>query len=307
MKFSLSIFGCALLCFFVSCKNDAAVKADHPSDSTHYGTIYISVDETFKPVIQEEIRVYESSFPDAHIIADYKSEADCLRDLQNDSTRMIIVAQDVTTEQSRAYQQKLNYRLQWDKIAYDAVSAIINIESPDSVFTLKKLKQLLTDSSAKTNIVVDGNNATSTVRYLIDTLLEGKKLGNNVKAVNGSRAVIEYVAKDKNALGFVGSSWVGNDEDTQQVADQKRIKFALLECKYCTEDSSVTFAKPSQESIRYMWYPLVRPLFYILKENFTGLGTGFVNFLTLERGQLIFKRSYLVPAKMNFDIRKGDL
>ena len=50
---------------------------------------------------------------------------------------------------------------------------------------------------------------------------------------------------------------------------------------------------------------MVRPLFFILKENTLGLGTGFVNFLSLERGQLIFRRSYLVPAKMDFTVRKS--
>jgi len=38
----------------------------------------------------------------------------------------------------------------------------------------------------------------------------------------------------------------------------------------------------------------------VLKENYTGLGTGFTNFLSLERGQLVFRRSYLVPAKNIF-------
>jgi phosphate transport system substrate-binding protein len=42
-----------------------------------------------------------------------------------------------------------------------------------------------------------------------------------------------------------------------------------------------------------------------LKENASGLGTGFVNYLILERGQLVFRRSYLVPAQMNFTVRKS--
>jgi phosphate transport system substrate-binding protein len=38
------------------------------------------------------------------------------------------------------------------------------------------------------------------------------------------------------------------------------------------------------------------------KENYTGLGTGFVNFMKNERGQLIFKRAYLGPL-MDLDVR----
>ena len=65
------------------------------------------------------------------------------------------------------------------------------------------------------------------------------------------------------------------------------------------------YARPSQATIIRGEYPLVRGLFFILKENSNGLGTGFTNYLSLERGQLVFRRSYLVPAKMNFNIRKS--
>jgi phosphate transport system substrate-binding protein len=40
-----------------------------------------------------------------------------------------------------------------------------------------------------------------------------------------------------------------------------------------------------------------------LKENYEGLGKGFVNFLIYERGQLIFKRAFLLPARMDFGVR----
>jgi phosphate transport system substrate-binding protein len=61
--------------------------------------------------------------------------------------------------------------------------------------------------------------------------------------------------------------------------------------------------KPYQANIALGRYPLVRGLYYVLKENFSGVGNNFVNFLQFERGQLIFRRAYLVPSKMSFEIR----
>jgi phosphate transport system substrate-binding protein len=58
-----------------------------------------------------------------------------------------------------------------------------------------------------------------------------------------------------------------------------------------------------QESMITRRYPLVRSLFYINKENYKGLGTGFAAFLKSERGQLIFRRAYLGPI-MDFEVRK---
>ena len=62
------------------------------------------------------------------------------------------------------------------------------------------------------------------------------------------------------------------------------------------------YVKPTQLGILTKRYPLVRGLFYILKENYNGLGAGFVDFMQFERGQLIFKRAYL-GSKMGFAIR----
>lgn len=80
---------------------------------------------------------------------------------------------------------------------------------------------------------------------------------------------------------------------------------ALVECVNCIEKD--VFAKPSQATITFGEYPLARPLYYILKENATGLGTGFMNFMSLERGQLIFRRAFLAPAKMGFNQRTGKI
>jgi len=294
----------ALIIIFVAgCKNKKHSTA--VTDSPKNGTINISVDESFEPVISEQIKVYESSYPETKINASYKSQADCFRDLQSDSTRMIIVARGLTPTENSYYKDKLSFEPQFGVLAYDAVSVIVNINAKDTVFTEQDLKRMLNGKDTSHKIVVDGNNATSTVRYLLDSVLRGENFGKNVMAANGSRGVVNYVSNNEDAVGFVGSSWVTNEQDPEQKAYQKNIRFALLECTHNCDSGN--FAKPSQATIAYAQYPLVRPLYYVLKENWNGLGTGFSNYLNLERGQLVFSRSFLVPAKMYFGIRTGDI
>jgi phosphate transport system substrate-binding protein len=283
-----------------SCNNNTnqATQTDTPKN----GTIYISVDESFKPVIEQQIRIYHSSFPDANIIASYKPEVECFKDLQKDSTRMIIVARGLNKNEEDYFTAKLSYKPEDDVLAYDAVAIITNISSNDSLFTIQRIKDIL---AGKENItaIMDGKNATSTVRYLQDSVLRGSTFGKNVVASNGSEAVINAVAANKNAIGFVGLSWVGNNQEPKQQEQLKKIKLALVECVKCTEPGY--YAKPSQSTITFSQYPLARPVFFVLKENSVNLGTAFKNFMSLERGQLIFRRSLLAPAKMDFKRRGG--
>ncbi|KAI9446910.1 phosphate ABC transporter substrate-binding protein, PhoT family [Russula earlei] len=268
------------------------------------GTIHISVDESFKPVIEEELKVYHSTYPNSNIVVSYKPEVECFKDLQSDSTRMIITARGLNDNELAFYKQQLQYKPTWDVVAYDAVAVITNIHSKDSVFTIQQLQDILAGKTPIT-AVMDGKNATSTVRFIQDSVLKGVAFGKNVVASGSSREVIDIVSKTENAIGFVGLSWVGDNYDSTQQANLKKIRLGLVECVKCLDKGE--FAKPSQATITFSQYPLARPLYYILKENSTGLGTGFVNFMSLERGQLVFKRAFLAPAKMGFLKRTSNI
>lgn len=270
-------------------------------DTPKKGTIRISVDESFKPVIDSQIKVYEASNPEAHIIAEYKSEAECLKDLENDSTRMVIVTRGLSDAERDAFKQKLGFAPSWGVLAWDAVAVVTNKQAKDSVFSMAELRAML-DGSAQSRykIVMDGKTATSTVRFAIDTLLKGKPLAGRVEAASSSPEVVEFVARNTDAIGMLGVSWIGNQDDPEQLSFAGKVRVASLKCETC---DTVAYVKPYQANIAMGRYPLLRSLNYILKENYTGLGRGFVNFLMYERGQLIFKRAYLLPGRMQFEVR----
>ena len=305
--FNKLLAGCILVlsCFLTgNCNNNGSRNT--VSDSPSHGTINISVDESFKPVIDEQIKVYEASYPGTRIIAHYKPEAACMKDLLTDtSSRMVIVTRSLNPKEERYLYDSLNYYPYSEPIATDAIAVIVNINSKDSMFTLSELRNRLGGAQGKGNtFVFDGLSATGTVRFAMDSILNGKPFDTGVvKAVNNSREVLEYVASNKDAIGFVGISWIGNPEDSSQVNMLKKVKIAYVKCEHCADSP---YVKPSQMSILTRRYPLVRGLYYILKENFTGLGAGFAAFMKYERGQLIFRRSYLGP-KMGFAIRSVNL
>lgn len=268
------------------------------------GTINISVDESFRPVIDSEIKVFESSFPDVKIIPHYKAEAECLRDLTTDSTRMVIVTRGLTTGEEKFYTDSFHLDPTFGILAYDAIAVIINKASKDSIFQIKDIQNMLNGTDLKHQPVMDGVSATSVVRFAIDSILQGQPLGKNVTAAKSSEGVIDYVATNPNAVGFVGVSWIGNLQDTTHSSFLSKVNIAALRCTSCGGE---TYVKPYQANIALRRYPLVRSLYYILKENYSGVGNNFVNFLQYERGQLIFYKAYLYPAKMPFEIRDAQI
>lgn len=274
-----------------------------PQETTTSGTIRISVDESFKPVIDSQIKVFESQHPDAHIIVNYKPEADCLRDLNVDSIRMVIVTRGLSEPEITTLTNKLNFKPSFGPIAFDAIAVIVNNKVKDTLFSMQDIRSIAKGTSGyKYKMLLDGKSATSTVRFVVDSLLRGQPLSSNIVAAQNTEAVIDYVSNNEDAIGLLGVSWIGNKDDTTQLSFLKKVKIAQLESKQKTE--SGIYVDPVQYNIAKDRYPMIRPLYYILKENYDGLGNGFANFLIYEKGQKIFYRAYLLPARMGFEVRK---
>src|SRR5690606_22086864 len=302
---SFSLLGNLIFLFYlgillVGC-GDNNTEYTHTRYTVRSGTIHISVDEAFKPVIDSQVKVFESQNPDAKIIVHYKPEAQCLQDLDVDSIRMLIGTRGLTREEENAFHKKLRYHPGYGPLAWDAVAVITNKNSPDSLFTMDEIRDLVKGTGKpKYKVLMDGTSATSNVRFLMDSVLKaGDTLSSNVVAAQSSEAVIDYVTRNTDAIGLIGVSWIGDKNDPQVLNFLSNVRVAALECRDCDGK----FVLPVQANIALGRYPMVRPLYYILKENYAGLGSGFKNFLIHEKGQLIFRRAYLLPARMSFDVR----
>lgn len=275
-----------------------------PPDTFNRGTIHISCDESFKPVIDAQVKVYEALYPETHIIVHYKPEADCIRDFLNDSIRMVIATRGFSEAEKRLIADSLQTTAEQMVIAHDLIAVIIHPMAKDSFFSMQEIKDLLTGRLKKNLIpVFDGLSATSTVRFMLDSVLKGASFGPHVTAAPSSRGVIDYVSRNPEAVGFVGYSWIGNSDDTAQQSYMKNVKTAWIE----STDSANAYVHPSQFIIYTNSYPMIRDLVYVLKESHYGLGHAFAKFLYTMKGQLIFRRAYLMPVVLPNYVREAIL
>ena len=285
---------------FAGCDADDGAKG-RKLDTYNSGIIHISCDETFKPVIDAQLQVFQWQNPDAKIVVHYKPEAECLKDMLVDSIRMIIATRGASQQEINLVADSLKTGLENELLARDLIAVILNKASVDTFYSMTEIRELLTGKSKKNLIpVFDGTSATSTVRFMLDSVLKGEQLSPAVVAAENSLGVIEYVTKVRNAVGFVGFSWIGNMDDTSQATYRQNVRIAYLE----STDSAGAYVQPSQYFIYTNTYPMVRDLVYILKERHQGLGHAFGRFLLqIDKGQLIFRRAYLMPVRWPHYVR----
>ncbi len=279
-----------------------ACQEEGPTDNQTSGSIKISVDETYKPVMEEQLKIFLARFPNAKIEASYKPEADCIKDYFEDSTRVIFITRELTKEENDFGISKQIVSRSME-MARDAIVFITSKNATQKDFKIVELRDILTGKSqSKYQIVFDNKNS-STVRYITDSLIPGQKISDNVFATNKSEDVIDYVSKNDNAIGVIGVSWVADHSDSTTESFLKQVNIAGI---WPDNDSVNAYVKPYQAYIGLKEYPCTRNFYFVSKETWQGLGTGFVNYLCRD-GQLVFKTAKMFPLKVNVVLREANV
>lgn len=285
-----------------ACNNGSSSTTQKASSETQTsGTIAIAVDESYKPVIQQEIKVFDSSYPEANVNANFVPENECLAQLFNGQARMILIPRELTEQEKKACESK-NIFTTTMAIAADAIAVIINPKAQDSMMTVDQLRSILTGKFArKYNVVVDNNNG-SIARYISDSLTKGEPLSQQLYAAKTSDEVLNYVAENPDALGLIGMSHAFDPtSDVGYGTFRTEVKVVSMR-----NDSSLKFYQPYQANIALKDYPLIRKLYFISRID-SELSSGFSNFLKSESGQMIFNKAMMVPLAVQLVIREAEI
>lgn len=287
-----------LITIFLSCE-DKKILTDTPTS----GRITVVADENYKPLLDSEVMIFESHYPEAKINMIYKPASEVVKAMEDDSVRMIITASPVDTAYYKSFFARKEYTPTHSFIAKDAVALIANNNRKGLKLTTEELKKIcagqITDfsqlshggSSGKITLVFD-HVGSSTVEYIQDSLLKDLALTSNAFAQKNNLEVMNYVQANKNALGVIGVNWISDNQDEENLAFSEHIFPVEL------RDASLSsyYYPPHPGYIASHLYPMRRLMRATLKENGAALGRGFLNFMTGDIGQRIVLKAGLVPA-----------
>lgn len=292
------IFFTSIITIFISsCGNNAQKE-------NYYGGIAkLSVDESFKHLIDAQLQMFTSENPTTLILENYKQEQDCVKEFLEDSVQCIVIGRalnDLEKEEILKKKQTINVKL----LGYDGVAIILNKANQDTNFTLKQLEAIFNGQIAKWEdinpasqldsiiVVMDHSNSSNTY-YVKQKFIPSTPFLNNVYAQENNEAVLKYVENNPNAIGIIGSNWIFNKNDSTAMLFLDKIKIASLETQKNKEEAGA-FCKPYQAYIALDAYPLKRSIYFINKGQ-GGSGMGLGTFMMSQRGQLILKKEGLLP------------
>lgn len=302
MKKQYWLMGALSLVVLAACNGK---PKDGMTDTCSSGVIAIAADESFRPIVQEEIDVFEGLYPLAGIVPRYTTEVEAINLLLKDSVRLAITTRTLTEEEMNSFHSRKFYPREI-KLATDGLALIVNRHNPDSLISVRDIRRILTGETQRwkeiypasrlgdIRLVFDNKNS-STVRFAVDSICKGKPLSTqDVKALRTNQQVIDYVARTPDAIGVIGVNWLGNRSDTTNLSFKNEIRVMSVSAEdVATPENSY---KPYQAYLFYGDYPLARPIYALLNDPRNALPWGFASFMTSDKGQRIILKSGLVPA-----------
>jgi len=282
-----------ILLALVACKR--GTKKGAVVETRTSGTTTILVDESFDRVLDDQITVFKSDYPDATVTTILGNENKILPDLLNGKVQVIILSRMLKPAEEQYYSHK-KIPIYTDRFAIDGIALITNVANIDSNITANEVFDIMKGRGKGDKKLVFDNAYSSTIRYFKDSANVDKLPENGVYTLKTNNDVIKYVAEHKDYIGVVGVNWLldSNEEILSSLSKIKIMGVKNIEGK----KGGDAFYKPTQNNLINGDYPFLRNIYIINCEGRDGLGTGFANWLTSPRGQLIVLKSGLGPHKM---------
>lgn len=282
MKNSVKI----LVLFFFSIVAVSCKKEDK-SPSYHKGEMTILTDESFKSITEALAEGYMINYPETKIKVVTKKEDLGFVDLLNDKARIVVMSRDLTTEETKTYEEHVELKILPARFAADAVVFVVPKDSPKESISMEEITQGM--QSEKKKFIFDGTNS-SNLNFVAQKL---KKLPKDLKfsIIPGSKNIIEELNKYPDKIGVIGLNTFSRPYDKE--AEQLRNMVKILP----VENKGVLY-NTDPENLRKMNYPFTRVLYFLTNEGNFNIANGFIRYSCTQLGQMIVQKEGLQPYNL---------
>ena len=294
--FSLSGAGLiALVLVFAACSQKRAAAPEAAvATVSHIDSITVYCDEAFRDVVNAEIAIYENELPDKHIHVVYTSETEAMKHLEQDSSSVIIVGRKLREQERTDILKRTNLQAEEHVFATDAVALVAADGLDRDTIPYRMVLSLLTNTSHEYDLVFEGNGS-GVINYMFAQIAHSA-VHPSAYAAKNIGELVDYLRKDKRAIGFIPYSRISDQYDSSATDLLKKVKVLYVSKPDST--GRIVSAMASQSEIADGSYPLDRPVNLILHTMDGKVGTGFANFIHRERSSRIILKAGLVPAIM---------
>ena len=178
-------------------------------------------------------------------------------------------------------------------VARDGIAVVVNPANPVAELTIEQIGKIFTGATQRWDQVggdddsieiLSRESSSGTYVFFQEKVLNKKDYAQKAKLMPATSAIVQSVASNKNAIGYVGLGYA--------IAAKDKIKVLAVK----TDDSS-TSVIPSEQTVKSGEYEIARPLQLYTNGDVTGVVKKFIDFCLSSQGQEIVTQTGYVTVQ----------
>ncbi len=243
--------------------------------------------DTMLPLALAEAEEYMKENPGKSLSVTGGGSGVGINQLIDGNTNIADASREVTNDEIQKAKAK-GVNITQNLVGYDGITVIVNSANPVSNLTFTQLRGIYNGSI--TNWKDVGGQDKPIVAYSRETtsgtyadfkkdVLLGDEYGNGVSPQSATGLIVDNVANNVNAIGYIGFAYLDNS------------------VKALSLDKGNGSVSPTPETILSGAYPLSRNLYMDTNGEPSGLTKEFIDFVLSDKGQSVASENKYIPLK----------
>lgn len=253
------------------------------------GSITVKGSDTMVLLGQRWAEEYMAKHPSTTIQVTGGGSGTGISALINGTTDICQASREMKADEKNTLKEKYQTTGVEIPVARDGLSVYVNSANPIKTLTMEQLRLVFTGKITNWKelggkdakiIVYSRENSSGTYVFFKEHVLKNADYTPRAQSMPGTAAVVNAVAKDKNAIGYGGAAYA------------KGIIVVPIK-----KDESSPGVTPDLSHVQDGSYPLSRPLFFYLRDKPAGDIKAFVDWVLSKDGQDIVTKVGYFPVK----------
>jgi len=266
-------------------------KSEEPSTGAKR-TVTVKGSDTMVQLVSTWAEAFMKAHPEVEVSVTGGGSGTGIAALLNGTTDLCAASREMAGQEKKALVDKGGKPVE-TVVARDGIAVVVNPQNPINALTLEQLKKIFT--GAYTNwsqaggpnenvIVLSRESSSGTYVFFQEHVLNKADYTNQARLMPATSAIVQAVASDKAAIGYVGLGY----------AAEAKGKVKVLAVK---KDSASPAVAPSDETVKAATYPIARALYFYTNGDPSGPAKEFAEFCLSGAGQKIVQEIGFVTVK----------
>jgi phosphate transport system substrate-binding protein len=285
-----------------------------PEETTTKGTIHLFFPESVAPAMSGEVTAFMNQYREAgaNVTGESVTNEAAVNRFMKDTLRLTFSTRRLTVSEKEAA-TKVSPDFEEILVAYDGVAVVVNKKNAVEEMTTAEIKDILSGKTNRWNKLSHAKGMRGAVTIVLqdsadNALYLKSRLGLSqftpaLKNASSELEVIDAVAKDRTAIGFVSTAWLDSVKTSVKAVTLSSVGVESDTAYTVAPEAVGKFFSSHPAYIYQKYYPFWRTIYAYCRTPYSNIAAGFASYVAGAEGQKLLLSKGVVPGTQKIRLK----